>query len=53
VNLQTPPGALAVSFEGEGHYEISDATGEITGRTSPDPGTKVRGGERREPIKGR
>jgi len=54
VNLRTPPGVSAMSFEGEGFYEISDATGEVTGRgASPDPGTRVRGGERRDLTKGR
>jgi len=40
--------------EGEGHYEIDDASGNVIGRgASPDPGAKVRGGARRELMKGR
>jgi hypothetical protein len=54
VNLRTPPGVSSVSFDGEGSYLISDATGEVIGLgASPDPGTRVHGGERRQLIKGR
>lgn len=53
VILRTPPGVSSVAFDGEGSYVIADATGEVIGfGASPDPGTKVHGGERRELQKG-
>jgi hypothetical protein len=54
VNLRTPPGVPAQSFDGEGFLLIDDADGFITGRgASPDPGSPVPIIEMRPLQKGR